>query len=313
MTAVKTQTTRAAQTVTGTLALMNQRTPDNPAEGPGPTWGVSVSTILSVFIGRVHYVNDANSWAYWVAGGPLVYIADPGCAEGEHAYMIGVYGSQAPGDPPCDVALIKTTGDGVTAAFSIGGVDADLWRERRKTAAPGRDGSPVYAKETDARDQWVAREHPWSYAASIGTVSASGAEQWNPDPGRWEPELVWLDHISLAMMQCGDMASTGGTDYASIALAVGGKALNFTGRHRVYGHFDLQGAADTLTVHCDTTGPAPGPADVWYVGYQWPMMVSFAGVHVRDRQGNDVNNVRLSGGFKATPDVPATLGWSNTQ
>jgi hypothetical protein len=42
-----------------------------------------------------------------------------------------------------------------------------------------------------------------------------------------------------------------------------------------------------------------------------PYMVDFAGVSVKDRDGNAVG-VRLSGGFKADPRYPETFGWSTT-
>lgn len=67
----------------------------------------------------------------------------------------------------------------------------------------------------------------------------------------------------------------------------------------------------TLVTGFPLTGSVGNPIS-WGVTAYLPWMVDFSGVSVRDRDGNSVGGLRLSGGFKADPRYPATMSWSTT-
>jgi hypothetical protein len=319
MAAVKTATTRTGAVVTGTLSLTNQRTPSNSAEGPGPSWGVAVTVgNIHCFLSRMFYDNDAGEWSFYVYYGAtpqqqFLGAYDPGCTGDELPYIYGVRDSaeESLGTWPGSVVVKIGTGvSTVSVDYSITVNDSILARERTSAPATGRDGSPVYAHETATEDAWVAADPPWTYAVTLGTISWSGTQEWDAVNEWWEPNLSDVGGgIGFDFCQNGGTADT---DYASIALQVGGIDLNFDHRHKTYGVFDLQGAGDTVTCHCETTGAGPSPASSWHIGYEWPRMIDFTGFHVKDRQGADVDGVRIAGPFQASPRVPASLTWSTT-
>jgi len=308
MTAVKTAVNRAGLPVSGTLTLLNQDSPANDAAGPGPSWFVAARYGITAFISRIYYDNDASSWAFMPPSAQLTYVADPGCAEGERAFAVGIDGTQSPGNPPSDYALVKTSSATVTADYSLSALDADLWAERRHSPAAGRDGSPVYAHETVFEHTWEPREHPWTYSATCGTVTVSGEQTWDSGLEIWVPDFLAL---SDAYLLFGQSQGTGGLDYQSATLAIGGQAVDFSHRHKTYSNFTLVGTQGTVTVHCDSTGGLSGFPS-WLVGYTLGRIVDFSNVYIRDRQSADVDGVRIAGPFQASPRVPASLTWSTT-
>jgi len=322
MAVVKTATTRAGLTLAGTLALTNQRTPSNGAEGPGPSWGVAVSAgNLQFTLSRVFYDNNAGSWGaytYQFNDDPTFnYLADPGCAEGEHAYWYAIVDLDGKGwgTWPTGV-IVKTSGNGVSVNYTVQIGSHVLTRERTHLPATGRDGSPVYAQETKAADAWADADHPWAWSATLGTISWSGTQTWHeitdeesPDyPGYWQPNLTGITGAGIAFAQSGGVADT---DYASASLTVNGTNVSFANRHKTYGVFDLQGADGAVTCHCESTGSVSGVTS-WHIAYTLPPMMDFSQVYVRDREGNPVDGIRLDGPFQASPRVPASLNWSTT-
>jgi len=272
---------------------------------------------IHCFLSRMFYDNDAGEWSFYVYYGAtpqqqFLGAYDPGCTGDELPYIYGVRDSaeESLGTWPGSVVVKIGTGvSTVSVDYSITVNDSILTRERTSSPATGRDGSPVYAHETSAADAWVAADPPWTYAVTLGTISWSGTQEWDAVNEWWEPNLSDVGGgIGFVFCQNGGVADT---DYESVAVAIGGTNLNFAGRVKTYGSFKLLGSDGAVTCHCDSDGSVSGVPQ-WHVGYQLPLMIDFTGFHVRDRQGNDVNNVRIAGPFQASPRVPSSMTCSTT-
>jgi hypothetical protein len=322
MAKVKTAVTRTQTPITGHLELYNQRDGREVTEG-GPTYAVGVGAgSVFCYLSRLFYDYNSGYWSfycpYWDPYAQQRFLTSySGPAEGALPFVYGITDADELGHgtwpEPVVVELTGTTGD-VSVPFSLTFGCQRLYRERVAIASTGRDSAPVYAKETTVSDTWQDVDHPWTYNASLGSITWSGTQAWHaisdeedPDyPGWWEPNLTAPGGVSFHYCQKDGAA---GVKYASVDAQVNGTGLNFTGGTKTYEGFLLSGDSDAVSLTCTAAGSVANET-VWRVVSLWPLIVDFSGVSVRDRDGNSVGGLRLSGGFKADPRYPQTLGWS---
>ena len=322
MTWVATQTTDAGLTASGTFTLYNAH------EGLGdrpPVYTVAAGAgYVYVGLSQCWYNGDTGTYVFELAtlapggswevpgetfeDGKGVFVAWIGCQwwEGEdpeNRYMTAGVIRQA---------LIRRylgtdpTPWTVQVPWQIAMTSSRLMAKREHQPATGRDGSPVFSHETTFQHTWQL-VNPASTDTFCGEAVLQQTAAWNETLQVYNPAFGPATTCGLGFYPHG---ASGAGDYAAFSLAWAGHDVDFSHRFKDYGAWYLDG--DGATVTLQATASSVGDVGPFSIGYQRPMMIDFTGFHVRDRQGNDVNNVRIAGPFQASPRVPASLSWSTT-
>jgi hypothetical protein len=290
MATVKTQTTDAGATVAGTLSVLSQT--EYPILISGPTKMFSFASGLFGF-----YIEDISTSGW---PGPDPQPDPPDGTVLTYVYYTSRSYYEAGGH--VFVYMTDEDDDDIVLPFSLSVTGRELWRTDAYTPGAGRENAPVYAKERHITDTWET-ELPLSWSMTFGDISTSGTYTGDPP---W-----WIPPQPISAIGIGMNFHKGAADivYARVSdLTWGGAAVDFS-RYE-YGTYNsglyLDGLAGGFDVYYHSAGQTTHS-----VTMAEPKIVDFSEVHVRDRDGTDVNP-RLSGGFRATNHYPATLGWSTT-
>lgn len=319
MAAVNTNTYKASVPITGTLKLTNQRDSGN-GQDPGPTWAVAVGAgNVLCYVSRLWWNYSSGEWSYYIPFTNFLFYQGfipaqngPDLQEGDIAFVYNIFDTElnsAPGPYPAQQLIVLTSGQSsISLDFEMKFGNLRLTRERTSTAATGRDSAPVYSAETSVKDAWVETGHPWSYYVKFGDITWSGTQTWVEEEyyTGWSPFLSAPGGVQFFY---GQKDGITGHEYADLSAAIDGSDLNFTGREKVYGDFHLDGDGSSLKLHCNTTGSVANQA-IWNAIYYWPFILNFAPVDADNRVGTKAGSLQISGGFKATSKIPATLSMS---
>jgi hypothetical protein len=319
---VKTGVTRTATPISGTFKLSNQRD-SGDSETCGPTWSVAAGGgNVVVFLSRIYYDNDAMSYCYVVPymDPPSVWFfppdAQPSFGIGEIGYAYGIADSNETTGPSgtwpgVQVAKLSTGTNSIELNWSMTFGCQRLRRSRTSSPGSGRDASPVYAQETSAVDGWEDVDHPWSYDVTIGSISWKGTQAWTelvPDEWGWWPYLSAPGGVQAMFVQKDGLS---GNTYAETTLQIDGADLNFTGGTKTYEEFTLTGDGPKITLAADSNGSLASQA-TWSVVSLFPLIVNWSGLSCKKLGSGDALDVQVSGGLKADPRYPVTMGWPTT-
>lgn len=323
MTAVKTQTTDGGAATNGTFTLYHADGIGDSDQGPVNCLSAA-GGFVSCGLATAWWNGDVGAYVYDLGtlgpGGPQ-QVAAEGYEEGKRLFVEWIGQTWWTGTSSEDrqqiggvtvtalqrrYAGVDATPWTVTADWSIALTTSRLTLKREHEPAAGRDASPVYAKEMHATHEWILEE-PGSVVVTCGAASLSVAQTWNATLEVYNPVLGPLTNLTLGWYP---HTGTANTDYALTTLHWSAVPVSFTGRYKQYPTWRLNGAAEAIALRA--TSNSDTDAGPYTVGYQWPRMIDFTGFHVRDRQGTDVDNVRIAGPFQASPRVPASLTWSTT-
>lgn len=295
--AVKTQTVDGAGHVTGTISLQNLGTPLHD-ESPVALCAASAGGI------RCGFYECTLGW-----GGPDPQPDPPEGTTYTFAVFIDVGGTGNSG-PTNGVHSFVYVGEDLgweaSGSFDISLSGRELWRDRTSEATHGRNGAPVYGVETHAEDSWVT-VHPVSWAATFAGLSLSGTQTWDESMGEWVPITVG----AIAGVQADfSMMSSNALEYARVTFAWDGVALNFSGRSETVegGLYKLIGDGSAVYLIGLVSNDAD-PHDCYTVAHLSPMLADFSEAFIRDRNAGLLGDVQVSGGFTATPRVPASMTW----
>jgi hypothetical protein len=320
MAAVKTATTGDGSALTGTLTLLHAE--ETFGDERHPVYGIAVAGgYLSCGLAAAWWDTDASQYVYAPLGlGDMTYALPDAYEENKRIYVAWIMETNWDGVSPeekyqtstitATAKQYRTVGTDptpwtVTADYSLAISGMTLTRKRTHTPATGRDGSPVYAHETAATDAWVLTE-PATAAVTCGAATRSITQVYNATLEVYNP---MLDKLTAAGLDWYMHGGNSGTDYATATLLWSGHEVDFTGRSKVLANWTLTGNGEEITLGCTNTHTADTSHSIIHDS---PLMIDFSGFHVRDRQGNDVNNVRIAGPFQASPRVPSSMTCSTT-
>lgn len=204
----------------------------------------------------------------------------------------------------------------IERAFDIGITGRQIDRTESTAAGPGRENSPVFAREVTETDAW--RDiNPITTAVTFGSLSYNVAQTGGPP---WLPAaMTAIDTIGIG---CTIKASIDWNKYGSIEdLQWDGAEVNFSryeeetnaGNNPTDGGTGLY--ADGLLGGIDFRGNQL-TADGFVIGHGHPYIVDFSEFGVWARGGGGAasgrleEDLRISGGFQSTNRVPSSLGWS---
>lgn len=300
--AVKTQVEKEMR-ISGTLGIYAQHDPSLLNADPSTS---TISVLLGTVIGvGIHDIT-----------GP--YILNPGsypdCTPPADFYPGYIFAASISGfgvPPPTDTAYYyfnagntEPPGDIVAPTPTPWQIelDYDMWvnskrveRTQTTTSGLGRDGQPVYAKEVRVADEWVAKD-TGSYAGTFGGLSVA-------DSG------LALPSVSAAGLTIRQMHGTSGVDYAKWSLMWDGHNFDFSGRKWTGTNIDATGNGPLVTISCISTGAFNELHEIDVVA---PTILNFSNFYLPDRNGDSLDNLRVSGGFVANNHYPSSLGWSTT-
>jgi hypothetical protein len=320
---VKTGVTRTSTPISGTFKLSNQRD-SGDAENCGPTWGVAAGAgNVVVFLSRIYYDYNANSYChvvpYWIDEPTVWYwLPDqqPSFAEGEVGYAYGIVDSSETSGPSGtwpDRQVIKlSSGEtSIELDWTMNFGCQRLTRSRTATPSSGRDASPVYAQETSVEDGWVDVDHPWPYHVTFGSIDWEGTQVWTelvPDEWGWWPYLSAPGGVQALFVQNDGI---GEKTYAETTLQIDGTDLNFTNGAKTYGDFSLTGDGPTISLKAISSSKTTSQT-TWTVTSLFPLIVNWSGLSCKKLGSGDSLDVQVSGGLKADPRYPVTLGFPTT-
>jgi hypothetical protein len=304
---VRTATTDAGATVSGTLTVSNQGCRTEFVENHAYTSEIVVaaggiaaciSDMTADYFANpsVHPdvtvpegADEFNCIVWYVACGLPENFADHG---GSHAHYV----------------MHATTSWTYSASYSLSVTGSRIRRDRTATATHGRSGAPVYGVESHATDTWeVVRPASWS--ASIAGVADTGTQEWTSEG--WFPLVSTITAAAFSLTQLEADCDAYPCEYASATLDWDDVSVDFSGRSTTFGSgdFKITGSGNELVYE------ALRGFDVQYspygstVTHARPLVADFSGVSIVDRAGVLQGAVQVSGGFMATQMVPASMSW----
>ena len=200
------------------------------------------------------------------------------------------------------VYVTDESNDDIERTFSLSATGKRLWREETTSYGTGRDGKPVYADDVAYGDSWTDLD-PIHIEASFGSLT------WSADVAAGG---LYITAIASFRIHFDQHFGTAWTHYAAATgLSWSAVGVNFSGMSKTYGSappgtgMQVIGDGSSLNLTANFSG---NQTSTWLHGL--PRIPSFGGVHVFDRDGEDVNEVRLTGPWRASLEVPDSLNWS---
>lgn len=294
--ATKTQVVDGVGHITGTLAVRSQC--DYPILISAPT------RHLLIGAGSIQLNIEDISTAGWSGPDP-----QPNPPEGtELTFAVSIYSWRGVGLDIVAHEFVYMTGlddDDIVRAFDISISGNRIWRTESTSPGPGRESSPVFAREVSESDLWVP-ENPISIAVTFGSLSYSETQTWNG--ASWDPP--YFSTISALIWACTMHKGASWIEYAeATGLTWDGGTLNFSGMSKTYGEAPpglggkVTGGSGSLELTYNSTGTV---TSTWLHGL--PLMPDFSFFSIRNRQGVLLPDLGILGPpFKADLRYPWTL------
>ena len=291
--------------VSGTVAVWNQA--DYPILISAPTKKVYA------YCGVIGFIIEDISTSGWSGPDPQPN-PPPGTELTFAIYIEGIPNSMA-GQQPMAHEFVYISGlgdDDISRAFSVRVGARRIWRTETTSFGQGRDGKPVFANDVAESDEFIQDGQPWSWEATFGALSWSGTQTWDAGLGEYIPSLTAIVSLILNFQQ---HKGQGWLKYASLEdLKWSAANLNFSGMSKTYGAAPpgvggkVTGGLGSLEL---TYNDTLDRTSAWVHGL--PKIVDFSAFSIRDRDGDLLNDLRVSGPWQASLEVPATLtDWSIT-
>jgi len=203
---------------------------------------------------------------------------------------------------------MPSDGWSLSLPFSISTTGRRLARTQADSPGAGRSNSPVFAREVTYSDAWNGLPQPWSWAATLGSLSSSGTQEPRP-PFPWRPTGIGaINSVGINFTQ------HKGTSYIEYANVTG---LQWDGTTLDFSPYE---AGSMVPLNCYLDGIAGGmrllaavASDVSFaVAYNEPHIYDFSEFGVWDRDAALCSDLRIAGPFRCSKFFPASTGWSTT-
>ena len=292
--ATKTQVKDGAASISGTIGVFEQNNIISLISAPTKS--------IEATAGGIHCIIEDISVSGW--SGPDPQPSPPGVTALTFAIYIQ---NNVGGIEDHEFHYMPSDGWSISRDFQFDVSGKQLWRTESTAASGSRTGHPVYAKDVTETDSWVDLD-PVIWTVTFGSLSYSGSASPGPPP----PDGTAIGNFTLVF---NTHKGRDGVKYAAASsLTWDGSPINFS-------RYEKEAATrppangvylDGLSsgIDCYVTG-VPSGNTIHTVVHGIPYIVDFSVFGVWDRDGVLESDVRISGGFKASNHVPASLSWDN--